>query len=59
MPETPQRIWLPAILGVIVLASTIGYQVLHGSEAIAQTVTGCLLACACFGVAIYRRSLRG
>jgi len=57
-PKCAQSPAVPAVLGLVLLASTTGFVVLNGATALLQTVVGYLLAAACFGIANHRRTLR-
>lgn len=57
-PACTPKPMIPLLIGVVVTASTALYAVLHGFDAILQTVTGTLLAIACFVLWNHRRTLR-
>ena len=53
-----QKPLVPTAIGAVLVASTTGYIVLHGTENLVQTLCGYLLAAMCFGIALQRRRLR-
>ena len=53
-----QKPFVPTAIGCVLVASTTGYIVLHGTENLVQTLCGYLLAAMCFGIALQRRRLR-
>jgi hypothetical protein len=49
---------IPAVLGLVLTASSTGFLILNGLEGLVQTVAGYLFAVACFAIALQRRSAR-